>query len=145
MIAPFAPSRVVAFARIPGTPVAQGRGRAVRAGARTRVIDPERSRSWKGVAGVYMLAARKDWRHAGQPLSVEIVATWPRPKSEPKRNPRTWRPSRPDIDNVAKAVLDAGNGVLWTDDAAVVQLLVSKRYGDEPGVSVTVTAIEEAR
>ena len=43
---------------IPGEPVAQGRGRAVRIGAGVRVIDPAKSRSWKGVAAVFMQQGR---------------------------------------------------------------------------------------
>lgn len=49
-----APPRVVAFS-IPGVPVAQGRGRAVRCGGSVRVIDPAKSRSWK-VAEAKVLA-----------------------------------------------------------------------------------------
>ena len=36
------------------------------------------------------------------------------------------RPIRPDIDNLAKFVLDALNGLLYTDDRQVVKLLVYK-------------------
>lgn len=36
---------------------------------------------------------------------------------------------RPDIDKLARAVLDALTGRVWYDDGQVVQLLVSKSYG----------------
>ena len=52
------------------------------------------------------------------------------------------RPGRPDCDNLAKAVLDAGNGVLWSDDAQVVKLQVMKlraALGEEPCVVVRVS------
>jgi Holliday junction resolvase RusA-like endonuclease len=57
---------------------------------------------------------------------------------------------REDVDNLAKAVLDAlGNWrkqgcLLWHDDAQVVTLNASKRYvlaGEEPGVRVSVRAL----
>lgn len=34
-----------------------------------------------------------------------------------------------DVDNLAKGVLDAANGVVWYDDSAVVRLIAEKRYG----------------
>jgi hypothetical protein len=42
---------------IPGPPCAQGRGCAVRIGAGIRVIDPAKSRAWKGAAQVHMAEA----------------------------------------------------------------------------------------
>lgn len=132
---------------IPGEPVAQGRGRAVRIGDSVRVIDPAKSRSWKGVARVFMVQARARamvFEPLDGPLSVTIVATWTLPKSAPKRNPPAWKVTKPDADNVAKAVLDAGCGVLFLDDKSVVRLVVEKRYGPEPSVSVTVESIDAA-
>ena len=50
-----------------------------------------------------------------------------------RAGPREPRCAKPDCDNLAKAVLDALNGVLWQDDSQVVELSVSKWYaaGDE--------------
>ena len=36
--------------------------------------------------------------------------------------------SRPDLDNVVKAVLDGLNGVVFKDDAAVAKISASKQY-----------------
>ena len=38
------------------------------------------------------------------------------------------RPKRHDIDNIAKTVLDACNGIVYLDDVQVVSLHVTKRY-----------------
>jgi Holliday junction resolvase RusA-like endonuclease len=46
--------------------------------------------------------------------------------------------SKPDIDNVVKAIFDGCNGVLWRDDVLVVELAVRKRYAATPGVRVEV-------
>jgi Holliday junction resolvase RusA-like endonuclease len=86
---------------------------------------------------------------AGVPLHVAIEAVWPQPTSAPKRDwsLRRYRPSRPDSDNVGKAVLDAGNGILWHDDAQVVVLHVVKvtgAHGEEPRVTVVVRAMDPA-
>jgi Holliday junction resolvase RusA-like endonuclease len=46
--------------------------------------------------------------------------------------------SRPDADNVAKAVSDGANGILWVDDSQIVDMAVTKRYGTIPEVRVRV-------
>lgn len=142
MIAPLHPTpRPRLVCEIPGEPVAQGRGRAVRMGNTVRVIDPGKSRSWKGVAAVFMQQARNAagiFAPLDGPLEIVVVATWATLKSASKRNPPAWKVTRPDGDNVLKAVLDAGNGILWADDASGVRLVVEKRYGAVPSVRVEI-------
>ena len=120
----------------------------MRVGNGIRVIDPAKSRSWKGAAQVHMLAARQQDRLAAPldvPLEVTVVAWFTRPKSLAKKNYVTHRPSRPDADNVLKIVFDAGNGILWTDDALIVRATVEKRYAvSGPAVWVSVVAHEGA-
>ena len=48
-----------------------------------------------------------------------------------------------DIDNLAKAVLDALNGVCWQDDSQVAELYVTKNLADAPRLEIEVTAREE--
>lgn len=43
---------------------------------------------------------------------------------------------RPDADNVAKAILDALNGIVYKDDSQVANLLVFKMYGEENKILV---------
>jgi len=47
-------------------------------------------------------------------------------------------PGKPDLDNVAKAVLDALNAVVYADDVQVTRLLVTKQYSLEPRLVVNV-------
>jgi len=51
--------------------------------------------------------------------------------------------TKPDADNVVKAVFDGLNGVLWRDDVLVVDLRVRKRYAATPCVRVEVWALDE--
>lgn len=44
--------------------------------------------------------------------------------------------TKPDVDKLARALLDALTGIAWVDDAQVVRLDVRKRYGDSAGVRV---------
>ncbi len=72
-------------------------------------------------------------------LAVELVFYLPRPNSDFKGNKRdlfgfrlkesrrcAYPPTGPDIDNLAKFVLDALNGLVYHDDRQVVQLVVYK-------------------
>ena len=47
----------------------------------------------------------------------------------------------PDVDNYAKAVMDAGNEVLWEDDTSVRCLLVEKSWDSSGSVSIEVDTI----
>lgn len=46
---------------------------------------------------------------------------------------------KPDIDKLARAVLDALTGVVFWDDAQVVTLGVSKGYADIPGADLEIS------
>lgn len=37
-----------------------------------------------------------------------------------------------DLDNIAKSILDACNGLVYEDDSQVTMLIVSKKYGNDP-------------
>ncbi len=46
--------------------------------------------------------------------------------------------TRPDVDNVAKLVLDAMNGIAYRDDSQVVSLTVDKWFSERPRIEITV-------
>ncbi len=133
---------------IPGEPVAQGRGRAVRMGKGVRVVDPTRARNWKATAAEHIRIAMIQQHHqmmAG-PLRVVIRCYWACPRSKclkTKPRPAEWRPKRPDADNLAKAVLDAATDVIWWDDAQVVHLTVEKWQADQAEPARVELAVEE--
>ena len=60
------------------------------------------------------------------PLRVSVRVFRPLPVSRPKRTKAEPDTVKPDADNMAKAVLDALNGVAFDDDAQVVELHVTK-------------------
>lgn len=72
------------------------------------------------------------------PLSLSMILTVARPKGVSKAK-RPMPAVKPDLDNLAKGILDCGNGVLWIDDAQLVRLSLEKQYGDKPGVWLCVT------
>ena len=80
------------------------------------------------------------------PCSVYILAQFPIPKSWPKKRREAAErgevvPGKPDIDNVAKLVLDSLSGVCFEDDKLVHTLKITKKYG-QPFLLVQVEADE---
>lgn len=138
---------------IPGPPVAQGRGRAVSTPAGVRIFDPKKSRSWKGVAQVHMREAMGERTPFEGPVYVNIRAIFPCPKGDHRKRipaPLRWHTkASADADNVAKAVLDAGNGIIWLDDRQVstleVRKLIAAQSGNlsSPGVIIDVWEMED--
>lgn len=68
--------------------------------------------------------------------SVSILALFQVPKSTSKKNSEKMLnkqispTKKPDIDNIAKIVLDALNKLAYKDDTQVVDLNVAKEYAD---------------
>jgi Holliday junction resolvase RusA-like endonuclease len=81
----------------------------------------------------------------GIPVRVDILAVFKRPKRlDRKKDPPGLVPHvvRPDLDNVAKAILDAiGIAGLWDDDGQVTVLRAEAAFSEkdqEPRVELTI-------
>lgn len=83
------------------------------------------------------------------PLHVYIAAYFDIPKSFSKRKRQyamanIIKPhNTTDIDNVAKVVLDALNGTAYTDDHYITDLVIRKRYSDQPRIEVEIWEVKE--
>ena len=127
---------------VDGDPVPQPRPRVTARGGFAHAYVPA-----KHPVHAYRLAVAAAARAAGagvhgDPVTVELDFVWARPKSHLLKT--CLRPSAPalpriDIDNAAKAVLDALNGVAWEDDKQVKRLVVEKSYGPRGRTLVTIT------
>ena len=133
---------------IPGDPVAQGRPRFYRMGEHVQTVDPPKSRNWKATAQHHMRLQCAKPIPAKVPVELSIEVVFRCPVSDyRKRKPREWRwrTKRPDLDNVIKAIKDAGNGVLWLDDNQIVEIHASKiiaAQGEPPMILLDVVEIE---
>ena len=86
------------------------------------------------------------------PVAVDVVVVLARPKTPTRGHAtygttqRTWCAKRPDIDNLAKSLLDGiGLAVLWKDDKQVVSLSMLKVYGavgEEAHTEVTIQPLK---
>lgn len=131
---------------IPGVPQGKERPRFTKNGI---AYTPAKTRGYeKVVAWAYHCEAH-DVRFIG-PVQAYIAAVYPIPRSWSKKkqqdaaNNKLLPMVKPDLDNVAKAVLDACNGIAYKDDAAVVGLSICKRYGTRPCVVVQLSGDVES-
>lgn len=74
-------------------------------------------------------------------LFFEIPKSWPIWKQEAALTHHIAHTTKPDADNVVKAIKDALNGVVWQDDAQVCQVNVIKLYSNTSGVQIDVTEL----
>lgn len=69
------------------------------------------------------------------PLSLLLTVH----KLKPKSKKQAQRPiGRPDIDNYAKLVADALNGIVWVDDSQIVEMHCCKIYSERQGLHIQV-------
>lgn len=125
---------------VDGIPVGKARPRFSRSSNRVSVYTPKKTVDFERKLVRAWLALRGNFMDA--PVQVKIVASFPIPRSwtkmdkERAKSGLIAKTSKPDLDNVAKAVLDALNGVAFRDDRQVIRLIVEKRY-DPDGVGST--------
>lgn len=127
------------YAFIPGHPVPQGSMRAFAKGGRAWVTytNPTRMKAWRN-----QIAEAFPAEPNLEPYIVVLHFVIRRPKSMPKKESNIHT-KRPDLDKLTRAVLDALTGRVWKDDSQVVSLTVSKRYGPEPGVYISIADLGE--
>lgn len=125
---------------IPINPVPKARPRFTRAG---HVYTPKKTADYEKAIAEYWEQATKGFSYdREQPLVVNLGFGLPIPKSTPKYKRHmmqngTIKPTKKvDVDNLAKAVMDALNGVAWGDDSQVVKTTIFKEYTEHPYVYI---------
>ena len=59
------------------------------------------------------------------------------------KNTSTYHTQKPDLDNLIKAIKDAGNNVLWYDDCNIIEMNVKKQFGIENKILIRATVFGE--
>jgi Holliday junction resolvase RusA-like endonuclease len=126
---------------VPGQPVGKGRPRASSRGGFVRMYTDAKTTSYEAVISKQARHAMGQWEVLTTPISMRVIAFYGIPVSWSKRKQQEALsgqliPGKPDLDNVAKAVLDALNGVVYVDDKQVIRLVIEKRFAFEPRVEV---------
>ena len=130
---------------VPGEPQGKGRPRVGKVGGQARMFTPAKTVAYEGLVALAAQRAMASARPFLGPLVVEVesVHTIPASWSKKRQLEALGKPcqTKPDIDNIVKAIADGGNGVVWADDKQIVQLVAAKRYGARPEVRVRVAAL----
>jgi len=141
---------VILHFHVPGQPVGKGRPRIGKVGAHARMFTPEKTVNYEGLVA---LAAQQAMAGAALlegacevklRIDCQIPASWSQKKQRAAAAGEIRPTTKPDADNVIKAIFDAMNGVVWKDDVQAVELAVSKRYSMVPGVAVRVELLDPA-
>lgn len=136
---------------VPGQPQGKGRPKIVKIGGFSRMATPQKTVFYENLvahaAGKAMAAARQPLLEG--PLEVvmaidcQVPASWSGKKQRMALAGEIHPTSKPDIDNVVKAIFDGCNGVVWKDDVQVIDVAVRKRYTAAPRVQVWVQTAEQ--
>lgn len=119
---------------VPGPPVPWARAR--RAGNRY-FVDAKTAAHKAAVERAAWAAGVKLVEKPGV-VSVSMTFYLPRPKKGKYADPIDRR----DLDNLAKGVLDALNGIAWEDDGQVCRLDLVKCYFVDPKTIITINTLD---
>lgn len=131
-----------------GVPVGKGRPRFSTQGGFVRAITPEKTANYETLVRLsYQQQIGAFMFDKDKPLRAIIRAFFPIPKSASKKKAaemiegRIRHTKKCDADNIAKACLDALNGIAFYDDSQVCELSVSKYYGEIPKVEIIIDEV----
>lgn len=119
--------------RVEGRPVPKARPRVARGHAYT----PQRTKDYEEIV-------RMAYKHIGGTklegaVFMKIMAVYKAPKKSLLYHDRT---KKPDLDNIAKSIMDGLNGIAYEDDAQVSFLQIEKVYGGEDYTMIEVWEAE---
>ena len=130
---------------VSGEPVAQGRPRFSTVHGFPQAIDPAKSREFKHILAKMARERMAQDSQMQGPLCLFLKVYRVPPKSWAKYRRRDaiafseGITTKPDLDNYVKIVLDALNGVVFSDDSSIVKICASKRWSDRPGMHIRIT------
>lgn len=112
------------------TPIPKGRPRVSRYGTYT----PPKTKAYQQMIAWEFKKALPTHEIIDRPLKLTVTAWFSVPKSYSKKKTEScleikYCVNNKDVDNLAKSVMDALNGLLYTDDKLVVHLDVVKYWG----------------
>jgi len=142
---------------VPGTPAPQGSKRIYQ--NRLVSTNDKTLKPWRAAVTTYAIQAyrrecintHQDFTPLLTPVSIELTFVLTRPKTHYrsgkyahilKDNAPNYVGVKPDLDKLVRAVLDSlTDAGVFRDDAQVVKLSATKRYGDNPYVEIQIDTI----
>jgi len=122
-------------------PVGKARPRVVVKNGRTFAFTPQKTANAEDLIRAQVCQAT-EFFEAGIPLRLVAEFVMARPKSAPKK--RRWPTTKPDIDNCYKTLTDALEKFLYANDSQIVEVAMTKIYGEIPCIKVVVSEVTHA-
>lgn len=129
---------------IPGEPTAKARPRHTG----KFVYTPEKTKNYEVLVKTLFIEKYGSVMLEGYVEAV-ITAYFSIPKSTSKKKREKMvigeilPTKKPDLDNIAKSILDALNKIAFVDDSHVTKLVAEKYYSENPRVEVFITEIND--
>ena len=125
-------------------PMAKQSFRTTRSGQ--KYLDPSVIKYRKAIRNMAILQMQKQKAEKIEgAVNMNIIYAFRRPQSLSKKErneidngkivPKT---TKPDIDNLTKAILDALNGIVWKDDAQVAQINIQKIWSAKDQIEIEI-------
>lgn len=133
---------------VPGEPIGKGRPRVSTIGGHARMFTPTKTANYETLIAVAAHQVMQDREMLAGPVLMElrilvpVAASWSKKKTAEALAGIVMPTKKPDADNVLKAICDGINGIVFRDDVQVVNVSLSKRFSQSPGVHVRVTPLE---
>jgi Holliday junction resolvase RusA-like endonuclease len=127
-----------------GEPVAKGRPRFAKRGNYVQTYTPVKTKSYEDEVRLLATKAKGSGSTLEGSVSVFIYISFSVPQSYSKRkreaclSGETKHTKKPDLDNVAKAIIDGMNGIIFKDDSQIINLNVTKVYAEVGKVEILV-------
>lgn len=143
---------MIAFT-VPGPPQGKARARTVYNPRLKRSISytPDNTVLYENLIKTRYLEVTDKKYENKEALHVSITAFYEPPKSTSKKRRELMlagyeKPcKKPDIDNIAKVILDSLNDIAYHDDTQVVSLCMTKKYAETPRVEVEIQTLLEMK
>lgn len=126
---------ITIYFKVYGDPIGKGRPRFSRHGGYVRTYTPLKTVFYEDHVAHFAKQAMVDMKPFDGPVEVKLLAVKEIPKSYPKKKRQLALdnliiPFKPDVDNIAKSVLDAMEGICYETDVMVNKLSIEKRFGE---------------
>ena len=127
-----------------GKPVAKARPRLGRYG---NTYTPDKTTNYENLVRLTFVSNFIGHKPLEGYIEASITAIFEVPKSYSKKKTKELLEThnnydhKPDLDNIAKIILDSLNGIAYKDDAQVTVLHVNKEYGEQAKVIVELKEI----
>jgi Holliday junction resolvase RusA-like endonuclease len=123
-------------------PIPKGRSRIVFINGKVRSYTPQHTQQAQDSIVVRLKRHQDNAFPAGMPLKLTAVFFRTKSKYLPNKEILPFR--KPDLDNLLKLLMDASNGLLFSDDAQLTNISVKKRWTNRDTGYITLRLEEDS-